>query len=255
VTIALLVPPIILALANHPLIDDYDVTSLRLVFSGAAPLGSELAEACATRVGCDVTQGYGLTEASPVTHSTPHGRRRAGSVGPALPNTESRIVDPETGTDAEPGELGELWIRGPQVMNGYLNNPEATAMTVDSDGWLHTGDIAKYDEDDWFYIVDRLKELIKYKGFQVPPAELEALLITHPMVTDVAVIPKPDEEAGEIPKAFVVTSGEVSESELKQFVAGQVAHYKEIREVEFVDEIPKSASGKILRRVLRDREN
>ncbi len=254
VSIALLVPPIILALANHPLIDEYDTSSLRLVFSGAAPLGADLADACAARIQCDVTQGYGLTEASPVTHSTPTGQRRPGSVGPALPNTESRIIDPETGSDAEPGEPGELWVRGPQVMHGYLNNPEATAITIDNEGWLHTGDIAVYDDDGWFYIVDRLKELIKYKGFQVPPAELEALLITHPAVTDVAVIPKPDEEAGEIPKAFVVTIAEVSANEIKDFVVGKVAHYKEIREVEFVDEIPKSASGKILRRVLRDRE-
>ncbi len=254
VSIALLVPPIILALANHPIIDEYDTSSLRLVFSGAAPLGSDLADACAERIRCDVTQGYGLTEASPVTHSTPTGKRRPGSVGPALPNTESRVIDPETGTDAEPGEPGELWVRGPQVMTGYLNNPEATAMTIDDDGWLHTGDIAMYDDDGWFYIVDRLKELIKYKGFQVPPAELEALLITHPAVVDVAVIPKPDAEAGEVPKAFVVVNQEISPDEIKQFVVGKIAHYKEIREVEFIEEIPKSASGKILRRVLRDRE-
>ncbi|MBT8199895.1 MAG: 4-coumarate--CoA ligase family protein [Acidimicrobiia bacterium] len=254
VSVALLVPPIILALANHPIIDQYDTTSLRLVFSGAAPLGSDLADACADRIRCDVTQGYGLTEASPVTHSTPSGQRRPGSVGPALPNTESRVVDPETGIDVAPGETGELWVRGPQVMTGYLNNREATAMTIDDEGWLHTGDIAMYDDDGWFYIVDRLKELIKYKGFQVPPAELEALLITHPAVVDVAVIPKPDTEAGEVPKAFVVVNQDVTPEEIKQFVVGKIATYKEIQDVEFVDEIPKSASGKILRRVLRERE-
>ena len=153
------------------------------------------------------------------------------------------------------GGRGELWVRGPLVMRGYLNNPEATAATIDADGWLHTGDVAVIDEDGHMTIVDRVKELIKYKGFQVPPAELEALLVTHPDVADVAVIGIPDDEAGELPKAFIVRAAgaEIAAADLQAFVAEHVATYKQIRVVEFVDEIPKSASGKILRRVLRDR--
>jgi len=251
-----LVPPIILALAKHPMVDQYDLSDARQVFSGAAPLGAELAAEAAARMGCEVVQGYGLTETSPVTHATPVGQFKPGSIGVLLPNTECRIVDPETEHDLGLDEDGEVWIRGPQVMAGYLNNPEATAITIDADGWLHTGDIGHVDEDGHFYIVDRLKELIKYKGFQVPPAELEALLITHPDVADVAVIPVPDEEAGEIPKAYVVLKPghETTAEDLQAFTAGHVAHYKQIREVEFIDVIPKSASGKILRRLLRDEE-
>jgi acyl-CoA synthetase (AMP-forming)/AMP-acid ligase II len=256
VTRAYVVPPIALALAKHPMVDQYDVSSLDLVFSGAAPLGAELEEACANRLGCRVGQGYGMTESSPVSHAIPFpdGQVKPGSIGPCLPNMECRIVDVESGEDLPHGERGELWMRGPNVMSGYLNNDEATAATVDDDGWLHTGDVAIVDEDGYFQIVDRVKELIKYKGFQVAPAELEALIITHPAVADVAVIPLPDEEAGEIPKAFVVLSGEVTADELMEFVAGKVSTYKQIRAVEVVDEIPKSASGKILRRVLVDRE-
>ena len=168
-----------------------------------------------------------------------------------LPDTEARIVDPESGEDAE---RGELWIRGPQVMKGYLNNAEATADTIDGDGWLHTGDVAEVDDEGHFEIVDRLKELIKYKGFQVPPAELEALLLTHPTVTDAAVIGIPDDEAGELPKAFVVAGDDVTDEEIMEFIAGQVSPQKRVRLVERIDEIPKSASGKILRRVLAERE-
>ncbi len=201
-------------------------------------------------------QGYGLTETSPVTHCVrPNGENRPGSIGPALPNTECRLVDPESGEDAEPGERGELWIRGPQVMKGYLNNDEATRHTIDDDGWLHTGDIAVVDEDGYFEIVDRLKELIKYKGFQVAPAELEALLINHPEVQDVAVIGVPDEECGELPKAYVVAAGDRSTRDaLMEWCAEKVSPQKKIRLVEEIDEIPKSASGKILRRELKDRE-
>ncbi|MCU0272316.1 MAG: AMP-binding protein [Acidimicrobiales bacterium] len=247
------VPPIVLALAKHPLVDRFDLSSLRQVFSGAAPLGAELAEEAAARIGCEVVQGYGMTELSPVSHATPEGGYRPGSVGVLVPNTESRIVD-EQGTDRGVGEEGELWVRGPLVMKGYLNNPEATAATIDPEGWLHTGDVAHIDPDGHTYIVDRVKELIKYKGFQVPPAELEALLLTHPGVADVAVIGIPDVEAGELPKAFVVRKpgAEVSAEEIQAFVAGHLATYKQVRIVQFVDEIPKSASGKILRRLLRD---
>mgnify|MGYP003332168088 FL=1 len=248
------VPPVVLALAKHPAVDSYDLSSLVQVFSGAAPLGAEIAMEAEKRIGCEVVQGYGMTELSPVSHTTPPGMFKAGSSGVTVSNTESRIVDPDTGEDQPFGERGELWVRGPQVMKGYLNNPEATAATLDSEGWLHTGDVAIIDEDHHMTIVDRVKELIKYNGFQVPPAELEALLITHPEVNDVAVIGIPDESAGELPKAFIVraTGSEVSAEDLQAFVAEHVASYKQIRLVEFVDEIPKSASGKILRRLLRD---
>jgi acyl-CoA synthetase (AMP-forming)/AMP-acid ligase II len=256
VTRAYVVPPIALALAKHPLVERFDLSSLQLVFSGAAPLGEELERTCAQRLGCRVSQGYGMTESSPVSHSVPHpgGPVKPGSIGPVLPNMECRIVDVDTGEDAAPGERGELWMRGPNVMKGYLGNEQATRDTVDADGWLHTGDVAVVDDDGDFAIVDRVKELIKFKGFQVPPAELEALLITHPQVADVAVIGVEDEEAGEIPKAFVVLGGEVTGDELMAFVAEHVSSYKRVRAVEVVDEIPKSASGKILRRVLKDRE-
>ncbi len=249
-----LVPPIVLALAKHPIIDQYDLSSVRQIFSGAAPLGGEIADAAAARLGCSVAQGYGMTELSPVATVVKEGESRAGSVGTLLADTEARLVDPDTGADAAEGARGELWIRGPQVMKGYLNNPQATAETIDAEGWLHTGDIAVRDDDGHFFIVDRLKELIKVKGFQVAPAELEALLITHPQVQDVAVIGVPDDDAGERPKAFVVKApgSEVSAEELMAFVAEHVSTYKRVRVVAFVDSIPKSASGKILRRELRE---
>jgi 4-coumarate--CoA ligase len=252
---AFIVPPIVLALAKHPLVDSFDLSALSQLFSGAAPLGADLAEEAATRLGVEVVQGYGMTEMSPVSHATPDGQGKAGSIGVLVPNAECRIVDPDTGEDCGVGADGEIWVRGPMNMRGYLNNPDATAATIDDDGWLHTGDIGHVDEEGHYRIVDRLKELIKYKGFQVPPAELEALLVTHPAVADVAVIGVPDEEAGELPKAFVALKpgAEATAAELQEFVAGHVAHYKQVRIVEFVDEIPKSASGKILRRLLRDR--
>ena len=257
VTRAYLVPPIVLALAKHPVIDNYDLSSLRQVFSGAAPLGADVAQEAAGRIDAEVVQGYGMTEVSPVTHATAPGDFKPGSVGVTVPNTETRIVDPATGEDLGLDDDGEVWVRGPQVMLGYLNNEEATAAMIDDDGWLRTGDIGHVDADDHVYIVDRLKELIKYKGFQVPPAELEALPLTHPGIADAAVIGIPDEEAGEIPKAFVVVKPdeELTADDVAGFVSGHVASYKEIRVVAFVDEIPKSASGKILRRLLRDQES
>jgi acyl-CoA synthetase (AMP-forming)/AMP-acid ligase II len=256
VTEACVVPPIALALAKHPAVEGHDLSSLRTIISGAAPLGPELQEQAAERVGCFVGQGYGLTETSPVTHMVrPDGEPRFGTIGQPLAGTECRIVDPEGESDAPEGGHGELWIRGPQVMRGYLNNPEATAATVDEDGWLHTGDIATVDENGFFAIVDRLKELIKYKGYQVPPAELEALIITHPGVADVAVIGVPDEECGELPKAYVVPSvDDLDADELIAWVAERVSPQKQIRLLELTDEIPKSPSGKILRRVLIERE-
>lgn len=256
VTRAFIVPPIALALAKHPMVADYDLSSLEMVMSGAAPLGADLTRECEERVGCIVIQGYGLTETSPVTHVNPEAPEgnRPGSIGLPLPNTECKVVDPVSGKDLGAGETGEVWIRGPQVMKGYLNNEKATRATVDDEGWLHSGDLGYVDDDGYFFLVDRLKELIKYKGYQVPPAELEAVLISHPAVADAAVIPVPDEEAGEIPKAFVVLSDDVPLEDIQAYVAERVAPYKKIRLIEKVDEIPKSASGKILRRVLVERE-
>lgn len=253
VTVFYAVPPIVLGLAKSPLVDQYDLSKLRKVVSGAAPLGSELTAEAADRVGCAIVQAYGMTELSPVSHCTHGIDARPGSSGIAVPNTECRIVD-ENGRDAEAGDVGELWVRGPQVMQGYLNNDQATRETLTDDGWLRTGDLAKVDEEGHFYMVDRLKELIKVKGFQVPPAELEALVVTHPAVADVAIIGIPDEEAGERPKAFVVLKPgqEASAKEIEDFVADHVARYKHLAEVQFLDSIPKSASGKILRRMLRD---
>ncbi|HEV7515806.1 MAG TPA: 4-coumarate--CoA ligase family protein [Thermoanaerobaculia bacterium] len=256
VTFANVVPPIVLALAKHPAVDQHDLSQLRMIFSGAAPLGAEVAQACARRLGCLVFQGYGLTETSPVTHVSPSDPALAkpGSVGFPLPNTECQIADLLSGAPLGPGERGEICIRGPQNMLGYLNRPEATAAMIDGSGWLHTGYVGYVGEDGHLYVVDRVKELIKYKGLQVAPAELEAVLLTHPAVADAAVIPSPDEEAGEVPKAFVVLRGEATPDELLAFVAARVAPYKRIRRLEIVDQIPKSASGKILRRVLVERE-
>ena len=255
VTLAHLVPPIVLALAKQPAVDNYDLSSLRTVFSGAAPLGADLTQACLERLGCEVKQGYGMTETSPATHCTAHGLEiKHGSVGVCLPNTECKLVDVDTGEAVGPNQRGELWVRGPQIMKGYHNRPEATAQTVDEDGWLHTGDVGYVDADGHFFIVDRVKELIKYKGFQVAPAELEAILLSHPAVADAAVIPSPDEEAGEVPKAFLVLRAEATPEEIKSFVAERVAPHKKIRRLEVVDQIPKTASGKILRRVLKERE-
>lgn len=255
VTRLYVVPPVVLELAKHPLVDSFDLSSLRMVFSGAAPLGADIAARAAARIGCEIVQGYGMTELSPVSHLTPPGEVRPGTSGLTVANTEIRLVDPATGEDRRVGQEGELLVRGPLVMKGYLNNPEATRNTIDDDGWLHTGDIALIDEHHHVSIVDRVKELIKYKGFQVPPAELEAVIVTHPEVVDVAVVGVPDDEAGELPKAFVVLrpGAELSADELVSFVSGHVATYKRVRSVEFVDEIPKSPSGKILRRLLRGR--
>ncbi|HEX6219784.1 MAG TPA: AMP-binding protein, partial [Acidimicrobiia bacterium] len=251
------VPPIVLALAKHPMIADYDLSSLIQVGSGAAPLSAEVERAAAERTGAEIIQGFGLTETSPVTHTALPGEARSGSIGVLIPNTEARLVDPQTGEDVDVGSSGELWLRGPQVMKGYLNQPDATTATIDTDGWLQTGDMGHLDADDHWYITDRIKELIKYKGFQVAPAELESILLTHPLIVDAAVIAVSDEEAGEVPKAFVVVQpGEIlAADDVIDHVAGRVASYKRVRAVEFIDEIPKSLSGKILRRVLRDRED
>jgi len=255
-------PPVAVALAKHPMIDDYDLSCVDVIFSGAAPLDAELGDAVATRLGCEVLQGYGMTEMSPVSHCIPDGRVDIdlSSVGFAVPNMECRLVDPETGEEVGPGGRGELWCKGPNVMAGYLNNEEATAATLDAAGYLHTGDIAVVDDHDVFTIVDRVKELIKYKGYQVPPAELEALLLTHDKIADVAVIGvrgSGEHEGEEVPKAFVVrqdAGADLTEDEVMSFVAELIAPHKKVRVVEFIDVIPKSASGKILRKDLRARE-
>ena len=256
VTRAYVVPPIVLALAKHPAVENYDLSSLKQVVSGAAPLGADLAQTATDRIRTEVVQGYGLTETGPVTNLTPIGRSRPGTVGVLVPNLQMRIVDPATGQDQGPGTEGEIWYRGPNVMKGYLGRAKDTGEMLDDDGWLHTGDIGVVDEAGYLAITDRLKELIKYKGFQVPPAELEALLVTHPKVADVAVIGVADEEAGELPKAFVVPAPDsnLTEEEVKTYSAEHLASYKQVRLVEFIDTIPKSLSGKILRRELRDRE-
>jgi len=251
-----IVPPVALALAKHPMVENYDLSCVEQILSAAAPLGADVAEALGKRLGTTVAQGYGMTELSPVSHVSPYGKGRPGASGVAVPNTESRIIDPATLEDVPPGEDGELWVRGPQVMKGYLNNPEATAQTITEDGWLRTGDIAHFDSDGYLFITDRLKELIKYKGFQVAPAELEAELLTHPAIADAAVIGKPDDEAGELPMAFIVAvAGQTAPTlqEVQSYLEDRLAHFKQIRVLEVVEEIPKSASGKILRRFLRDR--
>lgn len=253
---AYLVPPVVIALAKHPLVENYDLSHLKIITCGAAPLSKEITVACSERLNCVVNQGYGMTEMSPVTNldDDDAGKIKVGSIGPIIPNTEAMIVDIESGEPLGRNQQGEYWVRGPQRMPGYLYNPEATAESIDADGWYHSGDIGYVDEDDHVFIVDRVKELIKYKGMQVAPAELEAVLLSNVDITDAAVVPSPDEEAGEIPKAYVVTNGEISPDEIMAFVAERVAPHKKIRAVEFIDEIPKSPSGKILRRLLVERE-
>ncbi len=239
------------------MVDTYDLSALTQIGSGAAPLPETVAQGCAERLDCVVRQGYGLTETSPVTHFTPRSMQvKITAVGVTVPNTEVRIVDLDTGQDLPLREPGEVWIRGPQVMKGYHKRPEATADMIDAEGWLHTGDIGYVDEDGYFYILDRVKELIKYKGLQVAPAELESVVQAHPAVADAAVIPSPDDEAGEVPKAFVVLKPgvEATAEEIMAFVAERVASYKKVRLVEFIEQIPKVPSGKILRRELVRRE-
>jgi acyl-CoA synthetase (AMP-forming)/AMP-acid ligase II len=251
-----LVPPIVLALAKHPIVAKYDLSKVKLINSGAAPLDDGVSRLAAQRVGCLVIQGYGMTETSLASHVTPDdpAKVKLGSVGPVIPNMECKIVDVATGAELGVNADGEVCVRGPNIMQGYLNNPLETANTIDKQGWLHTGDVGHVDEDGYLFVVDRVKELIKYKGMQVAPAELEAVLLANPAVADAAVIPSPDEEAGEVPKAFVVLRSPQTPEELMAFVAARVAPHKKIRRLEIVDAIPKSASGKILRRVLVEQE-
>ncbi|MFF0386085.1 4-coumarate--CoA ligase family protein [Streptomyces sp. NPDC004286] len=252
-------PPIVLALAKHPSVARYDLSSLKYVISAAAPLDATLAAACADRLGLPpLGQAYGMTELSPGTHVVPLAQLRAappGTVGRLIAGTEMRIVPlDDPGKDLGPGERGEILIRGPQIMKGYLGRPDATTALVDADGWLHTGDVGQVDDDGWLFVVDRVKELIKYKGFQVAPAELEALLLTHPGIADAAVIGVVNDEGNEAPHAFVVrqpTAPDLSANDVMLYVGERVAPYKRVRGVTFTDGVPRAASGKILRRELR----
>ncbi|RZB19760.1 4-coumarate--CoA ligase family protein [Streptomyces sp. F001] len=253
-------PPIVLALAKHPAVAQYDLSSLKYVISAAAPLDANLAAACSRRLNLPpVGQAYGMTELSPGTHVVPLDAMHdapPGTVGRLIAGTEMRIVsldDPDK--DLGVGEAGEILIRGPQVMKGYLGRPDATSAMIDTDGWLHTGDIGHVDAGGWLFVVDRVKELIKYKGFQVAPAELEALLLTHPGIADAAVIGVYNEDGNEVPRAYVVrqpSAPDLSEGEVMMYVAERVAPYKRVRQVTFIDAVPRAASGKILRRQLRE---
>lgn len=247
-----LVPPLVLFLAKDAAVPEFDISSVEKVVCGAAPMGEGISQEFSKRSDAVLMQAYGLTEASPVTHiNLPP--IKLGSIGHVASTTEAKVVDIETGRAVGAMETGELYVRGPQVMKGYLNNPDATRDTI-QDGWLRTGDLCHYDEDGYFTITDRLKELIKYKGFQVAPAELEALLLTHPSVADAAVIGKPDLEAGELPTAFILPKPGVpfKQEDVMDFVKGKVAPHKRLRGgIHVVDAIPKTASGKILRRTLK----
>lgn len=259
VTIAPFVPPIVLAIAKSPAVDRYDLSSVRMVLSGAAPMGKELEDAVRAKLpNAKIGQGYGMTEAGPVlsmclAFAKEPFEIKSGSCGTVVRNAEMKIVDPETGSSLPRNQPGEICIRGNQIMKGYLNDPEATEATIDKEKWLHTGDIGYIDDDDELFIVDRLKELIKFKGFQVAPAELEAMLIAHPNVSEAAVVPMKDEAAGEVPVAFVVRANgsQITEDDIKQYISKQVVFYKRVHRVFFVDTIPKAPSGKILRKDLR----
>ncbi|WOL16650.1 putative 4-coumarate--CoA ligase 2 [Canna indica] len=259
VSVAAVVPPLVLALAKNPVVEKYDLSTIRIILSGAAPLGKELEEALRSRVPQAVLgQGYGMTEAGPVLSMCSAFAKQPtpvknGSCGTVVRNAEMKVIDPDTGFSLGRNQPGEICIRGPQIMKGYLNDPEATSKTIDVEGWLHTGDIGYVDDDDEVFIVDRVKELIKFKGFQVPPAELESLLLSHPSIVDAAVVPQKDEAAGEVPVAFVVRAqdSDISEEAIKEFIAKQVVFYKRLQRVYFIHAIPKSAAGKILRKELR----
>lgn len=262
VTVAPLVPPLVLALSHASQIDDHDLSALRMVHCGAATLADSVAQACKARLGCEIRYGYGLTEVSPLSHTSlaDPSTHRPGSVGYCLPNTECKIVAYDTGAELDTNQEGEICVRGPQIMKGYLGNPEATAQMIDAEGWLRSGDVGYCDSEGRLFVVDRIKELIKTNGRQVAPAELEAILLLHEAIADAAVIPAADESAGEVPKAFVVLQADAEQrgheivQEIMTFVAGRVAPYKRLRSVELVAEIPKSPAGKILRRVLIERE-
>jgi long-chain acyl-CoA synthetase len=261
ITLLYSVPQVLSALMNWPTLDNYDLHTVRFTQCGAAPVPPVLAQRFQERTGITVMTSYGLTEAAPGTHSNPVYDRRlikVETIGLPIHDTKQKIVDIETGTkELGTGEEGELIVQGPQVMLGYWKAPEATAQAL-RDGWLYTGDIGYRDEDGYVVITDRKKEMIKYKGFSVAPAQIEALLLEHPAVLDVAVIAKADEEAGEVPKAFVVLRPgyeNQSPTELMAWANSKLATYKNVREIEYIDAIPRNPSGKILRRVLKEQES
>jgi acyl-CoA synthetase (AMP-forming)/AMP-acid ligase II len=246
-------PPIFEAFAEDPLVDEHDLSSLRVLVTGGAHLAPGVEERVSERIGCMARQGYGMTEAT-CTISAPLLRPSTpGTVGWLAPGTEVRLVDPATGADADDGEPGELWVRGPQVMEGYHGLPDETAATLTPDGWLRTGDLVAIRDDGQLEIRDRLKELIKVKGASVAPAEIEHVLREHPTVRDACVVGVPDRERGEAPIAFVVADGPIAPSDLMAFVAERLAGYKRPREVIVVDELPRLPTGKLLRRALRER--
>jgi acyl-CoA synthetase (AMP-forming)/AMP-acid ligase II len=246
ITVAYLVPSVLAELARHNNASR-DTSSLRLVFSGGAPLPPAVAKACTELLKVPVVQGYGMTEAG-CTCAPPDGRSPTpGSIGLPLPGTDTRFVDPDTGMDAAAEASGEIWVRGPQVSPGYLESPDTLVPLVDADGWLHTGDIGRRDARGYVTITGRLKQLIKYKGHQVAPAELEAILLTHPNVRDAVVVGVPDDVAGEIPKAFVVLDAAIALDEVTAYVAARVAPYQKIRQIKAVDRIPRTATGKVIR--------
>ena len=242
---ALVAPPLVAAFARHPAVEQFDLSALELLGSGGAPLAPELERAAAARLGCAVASGLGITEAGPLVScpdfSEP-GRMRAGTCGQLIPGVEAQVVD------------GELWVRSPALFSGYHDDPAATAATIDADGWLHSGDLAEIDADGYVTLTGRLKELIKVSGFQVAPAELEAVLTSHPAIDDACVAGVPDEHSGERPKAWVVVSGPFDASELYEYVEERVAPYKKLVAIEAIDEIPRTMTGKLLRRVLLQRE-
>ena len=251
-----IVPPLLLFLAKHPMVDDYDLSCIRQITLGGAPLGRELVEGAQARLKCDVIrQGYGLTETSACSHMVPASlsKEKPESVGVPIKSVDVKVVDPETNATLSAGEKGEIWIRGPNIMKGYLNLPDETRDSITEDGWFRSGDIGYFDNDGWFYITDRLKELIKVKGLKVAPAELEALLVTHEKIADAAVIGVADERLGEAPRACIVKrDSSLQEKEVEDYIAVRVAKHKHLTGgVKFVSAIPKSASGKILRRLLR----
>jgi len=250
-----IVPPIMIAIAKENVLARYDLSSLEEIVSGAAPLDKDIMEECAKRIPqATISQGYGLTESCGIATITFPKERNShfGSAGTLVPGLEAKIVNLETGRSLPPNQSGEVWLRGPNIMTGYFNNPNATKMTLDKEGWLHTGDMGYFDDEGGLFIVDRIKELIKYKGFQVAPAELEGLLLTHPQIVDAGVIPLPDLNAGEVPIAYVVRTpgSSLTEKDAMAYVAKQVAPFKRLHRINFVDSIPKSSSGKILRREL-----
>lgn len=251
-----LVPPILLGLAQHPIVDQYDLSSLQCIMSAAAPLSVTMADKVTDRIGgAVVKEGWGMSELSPLGTISHDANIRKGSVGPMAASTLGKVID-EEGNSLPPNEPGELVIKGPQVMMGYMDEPEKTAECLSSTGWLRTGDIAMFDEEGFCFITDRIKELIKVRGFQVAPAELEALLLKHEAIQDVAVIGVPDDKSGELPRAYIVLKkeGAIAEDEVSEWMHPQVAPYKRLHGgIVFVNEIPKSASGKILRRILRDK--